>query len=254
MNDNNANELLVTKEKGVLTMKINRPKKKNALSGAILRKLLEVMEEAKNDESIKVVYLTGSGEVFSSGNDFNNFSEGTLDQLEENLKKLVDYLIQYPKVMIAGVNGMAIGITFTMLALFDIVLCSDTAFFSAPFVQTYQTPEGCSSLLFPLLLGKSMSGHLLINGGILTANEAKEKGFVAKVFEKEFFESDAYDYVLKVASHPLNQLKLIKSVINKNFTKFLLDVNKEECKSLRSSWEQSEFKDIIKKFVKNPKF
>lgn len=247
-------ELLITKEKGVLTFKIDRPKKKNALTSAILKKILEVMELAKTDETVKVIYLTAAGEIFSSGNDFNNFSENTFDETEKNLEHFVRYLIEYPKVMIAGVNGMAMGITFTMLALFDIVLCSDTAFFLVPFIQTYQTPEGCSSLLFPLLLGKSTASHLLINGGTINAIEAKEKGFVTRVIEKEYFENDAYDYALKVAEHPLKQLVTIKKIINRNFIELLKEVNKQECKSLRESWDQPEFKNIIKKFVKNPKF
>jgi len=192
--------------------------------------------------------------MFSSGNDFSNFVELGPDQLIINFEEFISYLIQFPKVLIAGVNGPAIGVSFTMLSLFDIVLCADTAFFQVPFIQTLQTPEGISSLAFPILLGKSTAGHLLLNGGVLTATEAKNLGFVTNVYEKEFFENDAYEYALKVAQHPLKNLMNIKSLINKNFMNILLNVNKEECKVLRKCWDEKEFQDIMKKFVKNAKF
>merc|ERR1711976_160907 len=130
---------------------------------------MSVMDASIKDDTIRIVYFTSTGEMFSSGNDFNNFVELGPDQLIKNFEKFISYLITYPKVMIAGVNGPAIGVSFTMLTMFDIVLCSDTAFFQVPFIQTLQTPEGVSSMAFPLLLGKSMAGHLLLNGGVMTA-------------------------------------------------------------------------------------
>ena len=247
-------KLVSSFENGVLTLRIDNQKKRNSLTGSMLKKLIQTLNDALKNDEVKVIYFTSTGEMFSSGNDFNNFSECSMDQMIENFEKFVEYLITYPKVIIAGVNGPAIGITFTMLFLFDFVLCSDTAFFTAPFMQTYQTPEGCSSLTFPLLLGKSMASHLLINGGVMTATEAKNLGFVTSVYEKEFFEKDSYDYATKVAKYPLKNLMKIKSMINKNFNEKLIAVNKEECKDLRASWNQKEFQNIIRKFVKNPKF
>jgi peroxisomal 3,2-trans-enoyl-CoA isomerase len=248
------NDLIITSEKGVLILRINRPKKKNAMTSHMLKQMMGVMDKAKTDDSIKVIYLTGTDEVFSSGNDFNNFAEFTMDEMIINLETFVKYLIEYPKVMIAGVNGMCIGISFTFLAIFDIVLCSDSAFFVAPFIQTMQCPEAASSLSFPILLGKSMAGHLLINGGEMNAVEAKSLGFVSKVFESKSFADDAYEYVIGVAKHPMKNMMQIKEMIGRNFRKLLLDTSKEECKDLRRNWESKEFKDVMRKFVKNAKF
>lgn len=253
--DSKIDEKIITKvEKNVLLIKLNNPTKKNSITGEMLKKIVEILENGRKDENVRVIYFTSTGEFFSSGNDFNNFAGQTLDEAIAGFENFIKYLITYPKVLIAGVNGAAIGMTFTMLALFDMVVASDTAFFTVPFMQTYQTPEGCSSLLFPLLLGKSNASNLLINGGVLNAEDAKKVGFITNIYEKEFFEKDAYDYALKVAQHPLKNLMKIKSIINKNFTKLLLEVNASECKDLRESWNQKEFQGIIKKFVKNAKF
>lgn len=247
-------QLIIKNEDGVLTIKLNNPKKKNSFTGSMLSALLQTMDDALKNDDIKVIYFTSTGDMFSSGNDFNNFAELGPDQLIINFEKLITYLIEYPKVLIAGVNGPAIGVAFTMLNTFDIVLCSDSAIFMVPFIQTRQTPEGCSSWAFPLFLGKSTAGHLLLNGGALTAAEAKQLGFVTQIYEKEFFENDAYDYALKVAKHPLKNLMNIKRIVNRNFTKKMLEVNKEECKELRKCWDEKEFQTVIKKFVKYPKF
>jgi enoyl-CoA hydratase/carnithine racemase len=254
LKENSNDELIVFYERGTLTFKLNRPKKKNSMTGKMLNLIINLLEKAKTNDNIKLIYFTAIGEVFSSGNDFNNFSIMTFDELIVDFEKFISYLITYPKVLIAGVNGMCIGVSFTMLALFDIVLASDAAFFQVPFIQTHQTPEGCSSYLFPLYLGKGIAGHLLLNGGPLTAKEAKEIGFVSRMFESESFEKDAFDYVLKTAEHSVKSLTNIKHMINRNFTDKLVELNKYECKQLRASWDNPAFKNIIKKFVKNAKF
>jgi enoyl-CoA hydratase/carnithine racemase len=247
-------ELVASYDKGVLTLRINRVKKLNAISSASMKKIYDLLELAKQDDRVKVVYFTSTGDFFSSGNDFNNFALLERDEMIADFEKFVKYIIDYPKVLISGVNGVCIGYAFTMLLSFDINLCADTAFFQTPFIQTGQTPEGLSSMLFALYLGKSTAGHLLLNGGPMTSTEAKECGFVTKVFEKEFFENDAYDYVLGVAKHPLKSLMNIKRIMNRNFKEYFYKLNKEECKDLRESWNHPEFQTVIKKFVKNPKF
>jgi peroxisomal 3,2-trans-enoyl-CoA isomerase len=247
-------KLSSTVSDGVMTIRIDNQKKKNSLTGKMLKRMVMLLEEARKDDKIKVVYWTSTGEMFSSGNDFNNFAEDGMDMMIQNFEGFVDYLIKYPKILVAGINGPAIGMTFTVLFMFDFVLCADTAFFTAPFMQTYQTPEGCSSLTFPLMLGKSMASHLLINGGVMNATEAKNLGFVTQVYEKDFFEKDALDYVNKLAKYPLKNLIKIKQMINKHWIETMMKVNKEECKDLRESWNDKAFQNIIKKFVKNPKF
>jgi Delta3-Delta2-enoyl-CoA isomerase len=251
----NVDKLLVTSyEKGVLKIRIDNQKKKNSLTGAMNKKLLKTLDDALKNDEVKVVYFTSTGEFFSSGNDFNNFAEGSMDEMVKLFEGMMDYLIKYPKVLIAGINGPSVGMAFTMLFFFDFVLCSDQAFFTAPFMQTYQTPEGCSSVTFPLMLGKSMASHLLINGGVMNAQEAKNLGFATNVYEQEFFEKDSYEYALGVAKHPLKNLIKIKDMMNRNFRNYCVELNKVECKELRESWNQKEFQTIIKKFVKNPKF
>src|SRR4051812_10159620 len=97
----NNNDLLVSSEKGVLTIRVNRPKKKNAMTSKMLKQTVEAMEKAKSDDTIKVIFFTASGnEVFTSGNDFNNFAERTFDEMIADFEGFIKYLIEYPKVMV----------------------------------------------------------------------------------------------------------------------------------------------------------
>ena len=131
----------------ILSIRLDIPKKKNALHAHHLSYIVTLLENAKEDSQVKIVYITGTGDNFTSGNDFNSFADLTFDEMAEGFRKFIEYLIYYPKVLVAGVNGMNIGMGFTMLMHFDIILCSDNAFFQVPFIQTLQAPEGTSSAL-----------------------------------------------------------------------------------------------------------
>ena len=255
----NKNEIITKKENGILTIKINRPKKKNAFNSYIMDQLFELLSSVETDDSIKIVYFTAVGDTFSSGNDFNNFFDKKEERLLIELKFFIDSLINFKKITVAGVNGMSVGISMTMLALFDFVVCAESAFFIVPFIQTFQSPEACSSLLFPRIFGKAMGNHLLLNGGVITSEEAKTAGFVSHVFENESFETDAYDFVLKLSKHTMDLMIKYKEMINRNGREELLKVNEYEVNELAKSWNSPEFDKIKKMMLEkknggNPKF
>mmetsp|Transcript_16703 Transcript_16703/g.17395 ORF Transcript_16703/g.17395 Transcript_16703/m.17395 type:complete len:141 (-) Transcript_16703:62-484(-) len=140
-----------------------------------------------------------------------------------------------------------------MLNHFDIVLCSSSAVFLVPFIQTLQVPEGTSSYNFPRIF-KKLAGHILYKGDPINADEAKNAGLVSKVFEPEDFKSEAWEYVEAVAKNPLRLLVLYKKMVTKYDKERLREVNDYECKELRASWDHPDFEAIISKFVKKPKF
>ena len=82
------------------------------------------------------------------------------------------------KPIIAIVRGGCVGIGFTVLPLFDFVYCSPDAYFMAPFMKSFQSPEGTSTLNFPLIMGKRLANEVLLLDKPLYANEAVKSGFV----------------------------------------------------------------------------
>merc|ERR1712054_237347 len=124
------------------------------------REIMEALSFASEDPSVAVTLVTGAGNYYSSGNDLSNFSRlqnptRTAAEAKDLLVEFVGSFIDHPKPLVAGVNGPAIGIAVTTLALCDAVYASSSATFHTPFRQLGQAPEGCSSYTFPYLMGET---------------------------------------------------------------------------------------------------
>ncbi|KAK4825888.1 hypothetical protein QYF61_003244 [Mycteria americana] len=164
--------ILVTTKNNITKIMFNRPDRKNAINHKMYREIIKALEEAGKDDST-IAVITGNGDYYSSGNDLNNFTNVQPSEMEKMakegavlLKEFVGHFIDFPKPLIAVVNGPAIGICVTVLGLCDIVYASDRATFHSPFSQLGQSPEGCSSYLFPKIMGlaKCMPGAYWLEG------------------------------------------------------------------------------------------
>ncbi|KAL1129307.1 hypothetical protein AAG570_013836, partial [Ranatra chinensis] len=131
----------------------------------IYRDIPKALSSAAKNDDVSISILTGTGEYFSSGNDLSQLMAGGVesdnfsDLLKHKLQlvqNFINALIEYPKVLVAVVNGPAIGIAVTMLGLCDIVYAADNATFQTPFTSLGITAEGCSTYTFPRILGSSM--------------------------------------------------------------------------------------------------
>lgn len=135
MSSSEYKEIVVEASEGIATVTFNRPSRKNAMNPDLYLDFLKVLKWAKKNEEVRVVVLTGAGSFYSSGNDLSNFTTVDLsDQAlvhklmldsKTMLEELVNELIFFPKILIALVNGPAIGIGCTHLALCDFVYSVD---------------------------------------------------------------------------------------------------------------------------------
>ena len=125
------------------TIVLNKPKKKNAFSKVMYHELDATLRMLSKKDDVKVIFLTGSGDYYSSGNDLSNFSEimhplTIAKQSREICYSFVDSFICCTKPIIVAVNGPAYGIAVTTLGLCDKVFASDTATFKTPFAELGQ--------------------------------------------------------------------------------------------------------------------
>ena len=97
--------------------------------------LTRVLSEAKYDDSVLVLLLTGSGDYFSSGADVSAIQKPEIDIRDQPVSAFMWEIMHFPKPIIACVNGPAIGIGFTLLPHCDIVLCTENAYFWSPFAR-----------------------------------------------------------------------------------------------------------------------
>ncbi|XP_026683280.1 enoyl-CoA delta isomerase 2, mitochondrial isoform X2 [Diaphorina citri] len=246
-----SQQLLVTYEGNIQKILFNRPEKRNAISFDIYTNLVKILQSGATDFNVTLTVLSGVGDYYSSGNDMTNNPTDLINEDTDTsitLQKYVAAFIDYPKPLIAIVNGPAIGISATTLALCDIVFASDTATFHTPFTLRGMTPEGCSSVLFPRIFGNSVASELLYTGRKLNAQEALQYGFVSGVFTTEEIERDLWPRIHAWAKLPPQSMIFAKQLVRVPMLSMLHEANKRECKRLEERWESEEFMNAITAF------
>ncbi|XP_074843833.1 enoyl-CoA delta isomerase 2 isoform X2 [Carettochelys insculpta] len=246
--------LQVTTTDNITKIVFNRPGKKNAITTQMYREIIQALEEAATDDSV-ITVITGNGDYYCSGNDLNNFTNIPSSGLEKMakdgavlLEDFVNHFIDFPKPLIAVVNGPAVGISVTLLGLFDIVYATERATFHTPFSELGQSPEGCSSYMFPKIMGLSKANEMLLFNRKLTAEEACAWGLVTEVFPDKAFQKEVWIRLKAYANLPKNSLALSKQLIRGVEKETLHAVNCRECEVLKERWLSDECMNAIMSF------
>ncbi|XP_041816942.1 enoyl-CoA delta isomerase 2, mitochondrial isoform X2 [Chelmon rostratus] len=246
--------LLVTMEDDITTIKLNRPAKKNAITTEMYNDIIAALEQAAKDDSVITVF-TGAGDFYCSGNDLTNFTkipEGGVEETARRggdlLRKYVKAYIDFPKPLVAVVNGPAVGISVTLLGLFDLVYATERASFHTPFSQLGQSAEGCSSYTFPKIMGPAKASEMLLFNKKLTAAQACELGLVSEVFPDSSFQSEVWTRLKAYAKLPPNSLALSKQLIRSMEKERLHAVNDAEVERLVERWTSDECFNAVMNF------
>jgi peroxisomal 3,2-trans-enoyl-CoA isomerase len=128
-------------------------------------------------------------------------------------REFVDKFIRFPKILVGAVNGPAVGIAVTTLSFCDAIYASTNATFATPFTSLGQSPEACSSYLFPRIMGPKVANEVLLFGRSLTADEAKSVGFVTDVIGAREFKEEVAKRTRAIAALPPQSLRLSKGII-----------------------------------------
>jgi len=245
----------ITKENKVLRIRLNRPAKKNAITWQMYEDIATALDEAAKDDSVSVAVLTGTGDYYCSGNDLSNFTNVKPEEIPKMalngkrvLLKFVKAFIDFPKPLVSLVNGPAVGISVTVMGLFDAVYCTDKATFHTPFSQLGQSPEGCSSYLFPKMMGNAKAGELLLFNRKITAQEACDRNLVTQVFPEDTFAKETEKLVAYYGSLPPQSLKFSKTLNRDAERETLHKVNEAECDLLVERWQSQECINAIMSF------
>ncbi|XP_018402173.1 PREDICTED: enoyl-CoA delta isomerase 2, mitochondrial [Cyphomyrmex costatus] len=239
--------ILSTVENGILKVVLNKPTRKNALSPQMYKELKMLLNESAENNKVLIFVLTANGDFFSSGNDIGASMESPLVSIDI-VKELIDSIITYPKLLIAVVNGPAIGIATTILGIFDIVYASDKAYFQTPFSSLGLVAEGCSSYTFPRLLGYSKAGDMLYLGYKMNAREAKQHGLVSKVYNHDSLE-EVWNYLNKISTLSSQSILATKRLVSRWNKEILLKVNEEEIKELKKLFDSPELMQRLLNFL-----
>ena len=159
----------------VATVEIDRPQKKNAITGEMYLALAQAVRDANADPTVRAVLITGQPGVFTAGNDLEDFMRnpqgGELPSVT-----FMRALVACEKPVIAAVTGLAVGIGTTMLLHCDLVYVSEDARLSMPFVGLGLVPEFASSVMLPALAGHAKAAEMLMLGEAFGAADAVALG------------------------------------------------------------------------------
>jgi enoyl-CoA hydratase/carnithine racemase len=209
--------LIVTDEDTMRVIKLRRPEKKNAITPDMYRGMSDAIDKAQNNPNIRCIILTGGSGVFTAGNDVEDLLEDSTSNTETpralNALKLLYSLAHNVKPIIAAVDGVAIGIGTTMLFHCDYVLASKTATFSTPFAQLGLVPEGASSLLMPRTMGHQRAFAMLVMGRTLTADDARDAGFVNAVVAPGQTEAEARKVAREICALPAEAVAISRKLL-----------------------------------------
>ncbi|KAM3966337.1 dodecenoyl-CoA delta-isomerase [Aphomia sociella] len=229
-------ETIIEYRKGsVLVICFNKPKKKNAIDGNMYAKVTEIFKRATEDDHITAVMITGTGNFYSSGNDLSHVVKSDEEYYHsmEVLRQYIEAFIIFPKILIALVNGPAIGIAATTLALCDLVLASENSYFYTPFTRLGLVAEGCSTFTFPRLIGERKAKEMLLFNYKLSAKEALECGFVNCVYKDEELHNKAWEKINEIAEMSLTSILITKRLMKDQIREHLLITNNKEAAELK---------------------
>ena len=179
-------------DNGVLTLRLNRPAKKNALTKAMYTALTDGLAKASADDEVRVVVISAEGDDFCAGNDIADFTQDLPFFLDDNVNhddmpvfRFLKAITFFDKPLIAAVQGQAVGVGVTLLLHCDLVVVADDVRLSLPFLKLGLVPEAGSTLLLPACIGHQRAFAWMALGEVIGSEEARQLGLINQITPRE---------------------------------------------------------------------
>jgi len=241
-------DILTERSGNILSIQLNRPAKKNAMTSSMYITMAELLNGAAKDDQIRVVLWHGAGDSFSAGNDLEDFMKNPPGPGESPQARLMHALINFEKPLVAAVQGVAIGGGTTMLAHCDFVYAGESAKFQLPFVNLALVPEFGSSYLLPLRFGHVRAAELMLLGQPFGASRAAELGLVTQVVPDQQLLAIATDTARRLAEKPAAAVQACKRLLKQAFRQQLEQAVKLENEEFAVRVRSDEATEVFKAF------
>lgn len=212
MDSEKFTDISVRYENRVARISISRPDKLNAIRIQTYRELISALQAADASPECHIIVLEGEGGQFTAGNDLSDLVGGEQLQVMECVQSIFNTVAKLNKVLVAVVEGVAVGIGTTILLHCDIVIASSKTKFRVPFVNLGVGPEGGSSALLPRAIGQKMAREVLLTGRFFSADEALSWGLINRVSDPGRAAEVAEDYLSVLLQQPLASLLATKEL------------------------------------------
>lgn len=211
--------ITLAKEGGVATITLNRPEKLNALSAEMNTGMRAMLDDMRGDDDVRVLIITGVGRAFCAGGDLSasdKVRERTRRQFAEHTGGLASRIYNFPKPVIAALNGLAFGGGLSLAMLCDIRIASEKATFSSAYAKIGMMPDLCGTFTMPRLVGISRAKELAFTGDVIEAAEALRIGLVNDVVPDGEVTKVSLEMARKIAAGSPLAAEQIKLVLNQS--------------------------------------
>ncbi|XP_031759810.1 chromodomain Y-like protein isoform X1 [Xenopus tropicalis] len=249
-------DIVVRKQDGFTHILLStKSSENNSLNPEVMKEVQGALNTAAADDS-KLVLFSAVGSVFCCGLDFIYFIRRLTDdrkrestKMAEAIRTFVNTFIQFKKPIIVAVNGPAVGLGASILPLCDVIWANEKAWFQTPYTTFGQSPDGCSSLMFPKIMGLASANEMLLSGRKLTAQEACAKGLVSQVFWPGTFTQEVMVRIKELVTCNPVVLEESKGLVRNVMRGDLEQTNERECEVLKKIWGSPQGMDSMLKYL-----
>jgi len=206
--------ILEKNDDGIAQITFNRPEAYNALNIQTRAEFTEAMNDVTNDDSVKVIVLTGAGKSFIAGSDIKEM-QATTPIMAHNIVRLGEIIENCPKPIIAKINGFALGGGCEVAMACDILVAHEKAKFGQPEINLGIIPGGGGTQRLARLVGMAKAKELIYTGDMIKADEAERIGLINKVVPIDELDACVQEIAVKIAKKSIIAVKLCKAAINR---------------------------------------
>jgi len=209
--------ILFEEANGVAILTLNRPSVKNAMDEEMRRQLAELIIDIQNDNSIRVLIITGAGGTFCSGGDIRGMQEGSPEATRTRLISIHNWcepLMNLDKPVIAAVDGVAYGAGLGLVLTADMVLSTPRARFCASFLRMGLIPDFALLYTLPRIVGRQRAKDLVFSAREFDAEEARNMGIVLEIQSVDMLMARAKQMAASMAKASPIALSIAKRALN----------------------------------------
>jgi 2-(1,2-epoxy-1,2-dihydrophenyl)acetyl-CoA isomerase len=209
------------RDDGVATITLNRPERLNAFTREMIDLWVEALEDARRNEAVQVVVVTGAGRAFCSGGDVGAMHERPAREITAlEHKRWLEVVHRVPLVLealdkpvIAALNGAAVAAGLDMALMCDLRFAAAGARFSEGYVKVGLIPGDGGTFFLPRLVGTARALELLWTGDFITAEQAEQLGLVNRVVPADQLLPQVYEFAARLARGPSVAIRTIKRAV-----------------------------------------
>ena len=235
----------------ILTLTLDRPHRRNALTDDIVLALIDTLEAASADEEIRAILLNATGENFCSGfdlaeraGDSSRPRPGSISRRMPYLvNRLIPVMLEVQIPIVSAVRGWAVGLGFSLVLASDFAVVADGARLRAPFTSMGITPDSGTSWLLPRLAGVARAKQMLMLGEEASGADAADWGLIYRAVPDDRVDAEAGDVVLRLASSASVAVGLTKALIQRGRERSLEAHMGEEAFAMELSSRSADFRE-----------